>query len=49
MALFKATTKAIGIRKLFVEIGFPQTTPTKIYSDNQSVISLLLIAYSFPQ
>jgi hypothetical protein len=49
MSLFKATTKAIWIHKLFFEIGFPQTTPTKIYSNNQSGISLLLIMYSFPQ
>jgi hypothetical protein len=31
MALSKATAEAIWIRKLLLEIGFPQTTPTKIY------------------
>jgi len=34
MALSKATVEAIWICKLFLEIGFPQTTPTKIYSNN---------------
>jgi hypothetical protein len=40
MALSKATTEAIWIRKLLSKIGFPQTTPTKIYSNNQSAIAL---------
>jgi hypothetical protein len=34
MALSKATTKAIWIHKFFLEIGFPQSTPIKIYLDN---------------
>jgi len=38
MVLYKATIKTIWIRKLFFEIRFPQTTPTNIYSDNQSVM-----------
>jgi hypothetical protein len=39
MALSKATIKAIWIHKLLLEIGFPQTTPTKIYLDNQNAIA----------
>jgi hypothetical protein len=40
MALSKAIAKAIWIYKLFSEIGFPQTTPTNIYSNNQSAIAI---------
>ena len=40
MALSKATTEAIWLRKLLSELGFPQTNPTTIYSDSQSAIAL---------
>ena len=40
MALAKATAKAIWLRKLLQELGFPQTDPTPIYSDSQSALAL---------
>jgi hypothetical protein len=41
MVLSKAIVEAIWIHKLFLEIGFPQTTPTKIYLYNQNAIALI--------
>nr|PNR38897.1 hypothetical protein PHYPA_019175 [Physcomitrium patens] len=40
MALTKATTKAIYLRKLLYELGFSQHVSTTIYSDSQSAITL---------
>ena len=40
MALAKATAKAIWLRKLLCELGFPQSNPTTIYCDSQSAIAL---------
>jgi hypothetical protein len=40
MALSKTIAEAIWICKLLSKIGFPQTTLTKIYSNNQNAIAL---------
>lgn len=40
MALAKATTEAIWLRKLLRELGFPQKHPTTIYSHLESAIAL---------
>jgi hypothetical protein len=40
MALAKATAKAIWLQKLLFELGFPQLSPTTIYSDSKSTIAL---------
>ena len=41
MALSKATAEAIWLCHLLQDLGFPQSQPTLIYADNQSVISLI--------
>lgn len=40
MALAKAMAKAVWLRKLLSELGFPQPNPTTIYPESQSAIAL---------
>ena len=40
MVLSKAAAKAIWLRRLLQDLGFPQSQPTSIYADNQSAIAL---------
>lgn len=40
IALAKATTNALWLRKLLQELGFPQINPTTISLDSQSAIAL---------
>ena len=41
IAVGEATTKAIWIRYIFEEMGFPQRNPTKIFCDSQSCIAMI--------
>jgi hypothetical protein len=40
MALAKPTTEIIWFQQILYELGFPQSTPTFIYLDNQNAIAL---------
>jgi hypothetical protein len=40
VALTKAVKKCVHYRQLLENLGFPQTTPTVIYEDNKSAITL---------
>ena len=40
MALSEATKEVIWIRQLLADLGYPQRSPTILYIDNQSSISL---------
>ena len=49
MAATEASREAIYLRRLLSDLGFPQTSPTTLYMDNQSAIQISrtsLIAHS---
>ena len=41
VALCEATCDAIWLRRLLVDIGFPQAKPTVLYEDNMSTIKFV--------